>query len=299
MPNKDFAHLRPRPHKSRLGRPPRLTEAQLVDIISSYYTCSTKELAAKHNCTAGYIRELFSKYGMRGKSRRKYALDLNYFDTIDSSDKSYFLGFIAADGCVRQPARGPLALSIRISSKDEEVLINFLKYLKSDMHVSRTSYKTPWKGVTKEASYVNVISAKMCGDLAKLNVVERKTGSYEPVFLSDHLMPHFIRGYFDGDGTVFKLGAKSGQYPSDYRFAICVNERTGRFFQNYLGQKSIRSALVEDKSSSLFQLRIVDTLSKRRFVELIYSDSEGLCLERKKRLAEQFMMCCERLKAEA
>ncbi|MBC7929650.1 MAG: hypothetical protein H7Z38_03690 [Rubrivivax sp.] len=296
MPNNDFAHLPT--HKKKLGRPPRLTESQLADIISSYSNSTAKALALKHKCSKGYILEIWSKNGMKGKSRRRYTVNLTYFETIDSPDKAYFLGFIAADGCIRRPLHGPLTLAIRISSKDEEVLVKFLKCLKSDMPVSRSRYKTPWKGVVKEASFVNVISEKICGDLAKHNIVERKTENYEPVFLPDSLMPHFTRGYFDGDGTVYKLGAKSGDYPAHYRFAICVNERAGRFFQSYLEDKGIRCSLVEDKGSSIFQLRIGDTLSKQKFVKLIYCDSQGLCLTRKKRLSDQFMVCCKRLKGE-
>jgi hypothetical protein len=152
--------------------------------------------------------------------------------------------------------------------------------------------------VVNESSRVNVISDKICGDLAKYNIVERKTGHYEPTLLPDSLMPHFIRGYFDGDGTVYKLGAKSGDRPGHYRFAICVNERTGRFFQSYLEDKGIKCSLVEDKGSSIFQLRIGDRLSKQKFVKLIYDDSQGLCLTRKKRLSDQFMACCKGLKGE-
>src|SRR5207248_5194738 len=110
--------------------------------------------------------------------------------------KAYFLGFIAADGCVQRPIHGPLVLVIKVSSKDEEVLVKFLKCLKSDRPVSRARYETPWKGVLKESSRVNIISDKICGDLAKHNIVQRKTDTYEPVFLQDSLMPHFIRGYF-------------------------------------------------------------------------------------------------------
>lgn len=294
MTKNDYVHLHP--PKKKLGRPSRLTESQITDIISSYTTSTAKALALKHKFSKRYILEIWARHGMKGKSRRKYTVDLTYFETIDSPDKAYFLGFVAADGCVRRPIHSPLALAIKVSSKDEEVLVQFLKCLKSDMPVSHLRYKTPWKGVIKEASFVNVISDKICGDLARHNVVERKTQNYEPVFLPDSLMPHFTRGYFDGDGTVFKLGAKSGDAPSHYRFAICVNERTGRFFQSYLAHEGIRSALVEDRGSSIFQLRIVDTLSKQGFVKLIYGDSQGLCLTRKKHMADQFMMCCERLK---
>lgn len=284
--------VHPSPGKKKIGRPSRITESQVTDIVSSYLTCTAKELALKHKLSKRYILEIWAKHDMKGKSRRKYAVDLSYFETINSPDKAYFLGFIAADGCVRQPINGPLALAIKVSSKDEEVLVKFLKCLKSDMPVSRSRYKTPWKGVVKEASFVNVISEKICGDLAKHNIVERKTLNYEPVFLSDSLMPHFTRGFFDGDGTVYKLGGKSGEAPSHYRFAISVNERTGRFFQNYLGHQGIRCSLIEDGSSSLFQLRIGDNLSKQRFVKFLYGDSQGLCLTRKKHLADQFMMCC-------
>ena len=232
---------------------------------------------------------------MKGKSRRKYTVDLNYFETIDSPDKAYFLGFIAADGCIRRPINGPLALAIKVSSKDEEVLVNFLRGLKSDMPISHTCYRTPWKGVVKTASFINVISDKLCGDLAKYNVLERKTRTYVPVPLPDSLMPHFTRGFFDGDGTVYKLGSKRGDLPGHYRFAICVNEKTGRFFQDYLGHQHVRCSLIEDKSSSLFQLRIGDNHSKQKFVELIYDSSQGLCLTRKKHLADQFLSCCEGL----
>jgi hypothetical protein len=39
-------------------------------------------------------------------------------------------------------------------------------------------------------------------------------------------------------------------------------------------------------------------LSKQKFVKLMYGDSQGLCLTRKKHLSDQFMACCEGLKSE-
>jgi hypothetical protein len=295
MSNTDFVH--PSPGKKKLGRPPRISESQVAGIVSSYLTCTSKELASKHSLSGDYIRQIWSKHGLKGKSRRKYTVDLTYFETIDSPDKAYFLGFIAADGCIRRPINGPLALAVKVSSKEEEVLVNVLRCLKSDMPVSHTRYETPWKGVIKTASFINVISEKMCADLAHYNIVERKTRTYAPVPPPDGLMSHFTRGFFDGDGTVFRLKAKSGDRPGHYRFAICVNEQTGRFFQSLFARQNIRRTLVEDKSSSLFQLRIGDNLSKQKFVEFMYDDSQGLRLERKKRIADEFIMCCEALKA--
>lgn len=285
----DFVH----PHSKKIGRPSLLSESQITHIVSSYATHTAKELSSTHGCSHWNIKKIWAKHGKQGKSHRRYAVDLTYFESIDSPDKAYFLGFIAADGCVRRPSRGPSVLSIRISSEDEEILIQFLKHLKSDIPVLRSCYTTPWKGVQKEASFINVISDKFCKDLESYNVVERKTRCYEPAPLPDDLKPHFMRGYFDGDGTVYKVGGKSGAYPSHYRFAVCVNENTGRYFQNYLEQKGIRSHLIEDKTSSIFQLRIADNLSKLMFVKLLYEASEAPCLQRKKHLIDIFMECCK------
>ena len=292
MSNTEFVH--PSPDKRKLGRPPRITESQVTDIVSSYSTCTAKELASKHKLSKRYILKLWAKHGMKGKSRRKYAVDLNYFATIDSPDKAYFLGFIAADGCVRKPVHGPLVLAIRVSSKDEEILVSFLKHLRSDIPVHHSPYTTPWNKAIKEASYVYVIGDKICGDLAKHNVVQRKTQDYEPTPLPDSLMPHFTRGYFDGDGTIYKVGTKGGNAPSDYRLAIAVNNKTGCFFQRYLEGENIRCSLIEDKGSSQFQLRINDNLSKQRFIDLLYGDSNGLFLTRKKALIDKLASCLNR-----
>ena len=35
-----------------------------------------------------------------GGSKRKYSLNENYFQELDSKDKAYFLGFIYADGFI-------------------------------------------------------------------------------------------------------------------------------------------------------------------------------------------------------
>ena len=296
MSNIDYAHLPA--GKKKLGRPPRITESQVADIVSSYKTCTAKELASKHKLSKRYILEIWAKHGMKGKSRRKYALDLNYFETMDSPDKAYFLGFIAADGCIQQPVHGPLVLAIKVSSKDEEILVSFLKHLRSDIPIHHSPYTTPWNKVVKEASLVYVIGDKICGDLGKYNVVQRKTQVYEPTRLPDGLMSHFTRGYFDGDGTIYKVGTKAGDAPSHYRLAISVNEKTGCFFQSYLEGEGVSSSLVEDKGSSQFQLRINDNLSKRRFIDLLYGDANGLFLTRKKAIVDTLTSCFDRQKGQ-
>src|SRR6266496_1641528 len=85
---------------SNRGRPPRLRQEQIQDIVNSYSTHESKELAVRHGCTYEYICRIWREHGLPKKSHRRYSLNENYFETIDALDKAYFLGLIAADGSV-------------------------------------------------------------------------------------------------------------------------------------------------------------------------------------------------------
>ena len=59
--------------------------------------------------------------------RRKYALNETFFEVINSEEKAYWLGFIAADGCVYRRT-----LSINLNIKDKEHLEKLITVLNSE-----------------------------------------------------------------------------------------------------------------------------------------------------------------------
>ena len=59
--------------------------------------------------------------------RRKYALNEAFFEIIDSEEKAYWLGFIAADGCVYRRT-----LSINLNIKDKAHLEKLIAILNSE-----------------------------------------------------------------------------------------------------------------------------------------------------------------------
>ena len=69
--------------------------------------------------------------GMDKKSIHKpgYEFNEHYFDDIDSNEKAYFLGFIAADGGVERQ-KGPLSFSLQ--KRDKEILIKFCECIGYD-----------------------------------------------------------------------------------------------------------------------------------------------------------------------
>ncbi|NIQ14736.1 MAG: hypothetical protein GTO02_10155, partial [Candidatus Dadabacteria bacterium] len=60
-------------------------------------------------------------------NRIKYKCNGDFFNDINSECKAYWLGFIAADGCVRIDKKGRKYLRIDLSRKDESHLNLFLK----------------------------------------------------------------------------------------------------------------------------------------------------------------------------
>ncbi len=97
---------------------------------------------------------------------RKYNLNHDYFESIDSEAKAYFLGFIFADGCVSLSDQNFL-LRIEIHKDDVEVLDGFKK------HIESTS---PIKNNLKRNSInIRLYSKKLIKDLLRIGCVERKS----------------------------------------------------------------------------------------------------------------------------
>ena len=150
--------------------------------------------------------------------KRIYACDFDYFETIDTEEKAYWLGFIFADGYmfdikrIRHLVNGD-SISIRkglkISLKDEDSphLEKLLKCLNSNNRISH--YKN-----NNGHSYcrITIENKKIFNDLFSLGCVPRKSLIVKyPIGLNEDLNRHFIRGYFDGNGCIcfnFNLNKK-------------------------------------------------------------------------------------------
>lgn len=128
----------------------------------------------------------------------------DFFHEIDSEEKAYWLGFIFADGCVCRSDKSCLSenrMTIGLSVKDEEHLAHFAETIGlSTEKIIHTFPKHSYSG--SEMVYLHCNSTKMATDLKALNCVPRKTLHSEMPPIDESLYRHFIRGYFDGDGSI-------------------------------------------------------------------------------------------------
>lgn len=134
-----------------------------------------------------------------------YYKDLTYFSTIDTEPKAYWLGFLYADGWVFGGRLG-----IKLQRRDREHLVAFSQAIfgcdRVKDGVSRGSTLDTGRVIRGgDHSVVTVSSVEMVGQLAVLGMVPKKSlthGLPTATQVPSHLLRHFIRGYFDGDGSI-------------------------------------------------------------------------------------------------
>ena len=117
-----------------------------------------------------------------------------------SFNMAYVLGFIVADGCVMKRKGRRNSFILNITTKDRKHLLEIQKAMCSNYQIGLKS-----RGGSSEKlySYVQISNKEICLDLISLGVVSRKTYNLKSMDIPDEFFPDFVRGFFDGDGSVF------------------------------------------------------------------------------------------------
>lgn len=137
----------------------------------------------------------------------RYEYNKNFFEVIDTEEKAYWLGFLYADGCITRFYKGEklrsMSVEVTLKESDEGHLFKFNSDIDGNLKIQTISNKIGDKKYTSKRLVVNC--TKMCHDLIDKGCTPQKSLTLEfPVGIFDkELEPHFIRGYFDGDGCVY------------------------------------------------------------------------------------------------
>jgi len=136
---------------------------------------------------------------------RKLKLNENYFEKIDTEHKAYWLGFIMADGCItRTEKNGPYnRFEFNLKEEDKAHLEKFQKDLQSNYKVKEIEKRNKKRDFNSVVCNIRINSRKLVDSLIKNEIYPNKTGKEVlPKTIPNKLVKHFIRGYFDGDGSI-------------------------------------------------------------------------------------------------
>lgn len=137
----------------------------------------------------------------------------NYFEVIDSYNKAYVLGFIAADGAVVKASKyNNYQLTITIKYEDKQLL----EFIKNE--INPTSNLTEIKrkcsfNPNKQIHHIRFTygNQKLIKDLFSLGIYPKKSLSMNNIIenIPKKYRKAFIIGYLDGDGSVILPKGKS------------------------------------------------------------------------------------------
>lgn len=150
---------------------------------------SANDIAIRYGIGVSTVYSWMRKLGIKHCYRKKNVNLLeDYFETIDTNEKAYWLGWLITDGCIYDTC-----ISISLQARDKHILEEFEK----DLHL--TDCIKPFNGKYYRFEFW---SKKMVNDLAKYGIVRNKTFTVDLPKLDDDLMPSLLRGCLDGDGSV-------------------------------------------------------------------------------------------------
>lgn len=214
-------------------------------------------------------------------SARKYNVDEDFFNIIDTETKAYWLGFIIADGNVYLRN-----LKITLQSRDRYHLVKFLTSLQSNHPVFDFYAGKTKSGRDRYMSYINIGSIKMINDLVKYNVVENKCFSVSPCEIREDLQRHYWRGLIDGDGGFIQSKPKN-RPTIQYSLVLTGNQFMLMGFSTFL-EKVLNYKTVPKAKKNSFYINIHGNRVTQNVTRLLYLDAH-IYLDRKMETATKIM----------
>lgn len=226
------------------------------------------------------VRKMLKSSGVQQRSlsaAHKLAANYHYFDAIDDEHKAYWLGFIYADGYVTNNTFG-----IKLQESD----CGHLEKLKMDLQSDhKIGHYVSTSGYSNQSSYcmIGINDTHQVETLIAKGVSRRKSKIVDfpsEDIVPPHLVPHFIRGYFDGDGSVY------GSVKSP-----CASFDGNELFLNTL--LSILHPIVDTESKlykdrSIYCIKLGGSRIIKKLYDYLYTDCT-ICLCRKRERFEAIL----------
>lgn len=186
------------------------SQEQIDDILTKYNNNWTQQkLGDYYQVSRKTIKRILdeNKENIILRERtQKYNGNYDIFEIIDTSEKAYWLGFLAADGC-NYAREHNASIIININQKDISHLKKFQKFCNTNAKINQYIINEGYSNNTPMAR-LTLNSKKMSNDLSNKGIVPRKSLILKPPIISEEFYLPFILGYFDGDGSI----SKTSQY---------------------------------------------------------------------------------------
>lgn len=209
---------------------PKLKKEHYQQVIEDYLSGMTqKEVGIKNGIGRCAVGEIIRARGLETRSytgervsNKKWFWDKGYFKNR-TPEVAYWAGFMMADGSLNVAGKNSYVLVFALQQGDVEHLNKF-----------RVSVGLPEEYEFYEQrdedhlSYrVHLSGINLADDLLYWGIVLRKTYNFVEPLVSDELLPHYLRGWADGDGQIYATG-------SGARFTVSGNTQSLEWYAKAL-----------------------------------------------------------------
>lgn len=258
-----------------------LTKEKLIDLYVTNKR-SLGDMAGLYGVSRTAIYKKLKEYGIRQRSKSEARLEAekqgkitqqffdineNFFDKW-SPEMAYVFGLIITDGCMSKA--GTVSLCIN----DRELLEKVKNVMGSEHKITPSNHQ-------KGLYYYHFTREKITNDLLRLGVTPRKSLTVKFPNVPAPYLPDFIRGVFDGDGSVF-FEKRITKFPLRAKF-VSGSEAFITGLRESLEQLGLPRAIYRQKTKNGYSYSIVfghkDSIE---LAKILYKNApNSLFLERK------------------
>ena len=276
-----------------------MTEDELVKYVyDEYYVkqhLSTMKIAKLFGFNNTWMNRWFNKNGLSLRSDQEkgklYYCNENYFDVVDNEHKAYWLGFLCADGFIQNSSIKGCSRKVGLSLIDSD--IKHLEKLKKDIETNAAIniYQCKGNSYNLNSKYCRIMitSEKLVSSLIDKGCVEHKSNIIK--FPTEEQVPylllkHYIRGYFDGNGsvTIVKPNKDKNRNTTSYKIRFTSTDDMLNGIQNYLLNEGIIKRLYplskRKQEHIVSNFEFGGNLQSYKFLKWLYEDAE-VYLDRK------------------
>lgn len=210
-------------------------------------------------------------------SNRRIRHDI--FSKIETELQAYLLGFYSADGNINEKRK---TFRIHLQKQDSELVYLYKDIISPDARTftiggHKTTGRNGQEINAHESFGVDITSAKLCTDLVNLGIGYNK--SYNDLHIpemSENLVRHFIRGYFDGDGciTVWLSKEKGKSDRVRGKFDICAKSASIlNEFIKFFATHDIKINLNYLKRDDMYRISTSSKKELEKIYDVLYKDS--------------------------
>ena len=170
----------------------KFSEKEVYEIIELYQTenISCAKISKRYNVSEATIIRILRNNNINIRRHPVHKFDEHYFDSINTANKAYLLGFLYADGCVNKNN----VISFTVHQKDREILEMYVSELRATNQITYIPNKPHVR--------IAFCSKHMCDTLIDLGCGHNKTNSLSFPNIPKEYIYDFIRGFMDGDGSI-------------------------------------------------------------------------------------------------